>query len=286
MPCSTLPLASPMINFRYNYCPNSETVFQDLRVDPTPERDVFLIITDISGYTSFMVAHRTALVHGQFIISELTKAIIRQVEIPLQISKLEGDAVFLYAAVDDPKSGDDLPRQIGRKLKAFLTAFSNKLQELSQSNTCSCEACTNMNQLNLKIVVHSGRAFFYELGRFQELSGVDVIIVHRLLKNSVPAQQYILMTAAAYQELQAAVDFPVTPGEETYGEIGRIETFVYLPESGLGSREAQPEQQYSSWFYRAKNEIIKVLRTNLTSWGLLRLPKYRNLPVSSDQESP
>lgn len=255
-------------------------------MDPTPERDVFLIITDISGYTSFMVAHRTALVHGQLIISELTKAIIRQVEIPLEISKLEGDAVFLYAAVDDPKFRDDLPRQIGRKLKVFLTAFSDKLQELSQSNTCSCEACTNMNQLNLKIVVHSGRAFFYELGRFQELSGVDVIIVHRLLKNSVPAKQYILMTAAAYQELQDAVDFPVTPGIETYEEIAPIKTFVYLPESTLETREVQPEKQYTSWFYRAKTAIFRDLRTKLAFWGLLRLPNYRNLPVASHQESP
>ena len=88
-------------------------------MDNTPQRGVFLIITDISGYTSFMVAHRTALVHGQLIISELTKAIIKHVEIPLEISKLEGDAVFLYAVVDDPRSRDDLPRQIGRKLEVL-----------------------------------------------------------------------------------------------------------------------------------------------------------------------
>ena len=255
-------------------------------MDHTPERDAFLIITDISGYTHFMVAHRTALVHGQLIISELTKAIIKQVEIPLEISKLEGDAVFLYAIVDDPNSKDELSRQIGSKLQVFLTAFSDKLQELSQSNTCPCEACTNINQLNLKIVVHSGRALFYELGRFQELSGVDVIIVHRLLKNSVPAKQYILMTAAAYQGLQAAVDFPVTPGVETYEEIGQIKTFVYLPESNLGTRETQPERQYTSRFYRTKNKIFRILRTKLAYWGLLKLPKYHNLPVSSGQESP
>ncbi len=254
-------------------------------MDYTSERDVFLIITDISGYTSFMLAHRTALVHGQLIISELTKAIIKQVEIPLEISKLDGDAVFLYAVVDGPKSGEDFPQQIGRKLKAFLTAFSQKLKELSRSNTCSCEACTNINQLNLKIVVHSGRAFFYELGRFQELSGVDVIIVHRLLKNSVPAKQYILMSAAAYNGLQAALDFPVTPGVETYEEIGRLETFVDLPEAALETREAQPEVQYTSWFYRTKNKVFRNLRTKLAFWGLVRLPKCHNLPVTSDQES-
>jgi len=248
----------------------------------TTEKEVFLIITDISGYTSFMVAHRTALMHGQLIISELTKAIIKQVEIPLEISKLEGDAVFLYAVADDPKSRDDLPRQIGGKLKSFLTAFSDKLQELSQSNTCPCETCTNMDKLSLKIVVHSGRALFYELGRFQELSGVDVIIVHRLLKNSVPAKQYILLTAAAYQGLQAAVDFPVTPGTETYEEIGQIATYVYLPELTLEPAE-RPERRYTSWFYRTKNEILKGLRTRLAFRGFLKLPEFHNLPVASEQ---
>jgi hypothetical protein len=254
------------------------------QMNETSERDVFLIITDISGYTPFMVAHRTALVHGQLIISELTKAIIKQVEIPLEISKLEGDAVFLYAVADDPRSRDDLPRQIGGKLKGFLAAFSDKLQELSQSNTCPCEACTNIDKLNLKIVVHSGRAFFYELGGFQELSGVDVIIVHRLLKNSVPAKEYILMTAEAYQSLQAAVDFPVTPGVETYEEIGKIQTYVYLPALALKTPETQSEQ-YTSFYYRSKNEILKSLRTKLARWGVIKLPKCHNLPIESDQES-
>jgi hypothetical protein len=254
-------------------------------MNDAPEKDVFLIITDISGYTSFMVAHRTALVHGQLIISELTKAIIKQVEIPLEISKLEGDAVFLYAAADDPKSRDDLPRQIGGKLKGFLSAFANKLQELSQSNTCPCEACTNMDKLNLKIVVHSGRALFYELGKFQELAGVDVIIVHRLLKNSVLAKQYILMTAAAYQGLQAAIDFPVTPSQETYEEVGQIKTYVYLPESSFETGPAEPGRQYASWFYRTKHKILRRLLTRLASRGFLKLPEFHNLPVASDQKS-
>lgn len=48
-------------------------------MDPNPGKDVFLIITDISGYTRFMVAQLTAWVHGQYISSELTKAVINQV---------------------------------------------------------------------------------------------------------------------------------------------------------------------------------------------------------------
>lgn len=253
-------------------------------MDESTEKNVFLIIADISGYTRFMVEHRLCLVHGQIIISELTKAIIKQVEIPLEISKLEGDAVFLYAVADDPNSREDLSGQIGGKLRRFLEAFSDKLQELSQSNICTCEACQNMGLLNLKIVVHYGRALLYQLGQFQELAGVDVIIVHRLLKNSVPAKQYILMTEAAFRGLQAALDFPMTPGVETYDEIGPVKTMVYLPEAAPEGREAQPRPPYGSFYYRAKNEISKSLRTALAYRGLLKFPKFNHLQAESNQE--
>lgn len=62
--------------------------------------DVLLIIADISGYTRFMVANQTEIEHSHEIISALLEAIIGEVEIPLTVSKLEGDAVFLYAIKD------------------------------------------------------------------------------------------------------------------------------------------------------------------------------------------
>jgi hypothetical protein len=60
---------------------------------------------------------------------------------------------------------------------------------LSQSTTCSCKACTHIERLRLKVIIH-GEALFYHVFRFLELAGVDVIIAHRLLKNSVIADQY------------------------------------------------------------------------------------------------
>jgi len=41
-------------------------------------RKVILIIADISGYTSYMVAHRSELAHGQILITKLLEAIISQ----------------------------------------------------------------------------------------------------------------------------------------------------------------------------------------------------------------
>jgi Protein of unknown function (DUF2652) len=248
-------------------------------MEQSQEQEVILIITDISGYTRFMLSNRQTLLHGQVIISELTKAIIAQVNIPLEISKLEGDAVFLYAMKKNGDSWQAISSQIGQKLLSFLDAFSDKLLELEQSNTCPCAACMSVKNLSLKIVVHSGEALLYQIGKFEELSGVDVIIVHRLLKNSVPAHEYILMTEAAYRDVQFPVEIPVTPGEESYQDIGTISTYVFLP--AAASSESVPlssQKPYSSMFYRWKNRYLKIWKSKLMDRGWIRPPKFNNLP--------
>jgi hypothetical protein len=217
-------------------------------MEQTHEQEVILIITGISGYTRFMLSNRETLLHGQFIITELTKAIIAQVKISLEISKLEGDAVFLYIMKKDGDSWQETSSQIGQKLLSFLAAFSDKLLELDQSNTCPCTACTFAKNLSLKIVVHSGEALLYQIGKFEELSGVDVIIVHRLLKNSVPASEYILMTEAAYRDVQFPMEIPVTQRVEGYDDIGKINTYVFLPVTTSEAAQSPEKKHYSSMF--------------------------------------
>lgn len=52
------------------------------------------------------------------------------------------------------------------------------------------------------MAAHVGRAVRHRLGRFEELTGVDVILVHCLLKNRVPADTYLLFTEPAFGLLQ------------------------------------------------------------------------------------
>ena len=68
------------------------------------ELNVLLMIADISGYTKFMISNKQSLLHSQMIITELTKTIIKQVEIPFEVSKLEGDAIFMYAIKPESQS--------------------------------------------------------------------------------------------------------------------------------------------------------------------------------------
>jgi hypothetical protein len=62
------------------------------------EQQVVLVLGDISGYTRFMVENQLAAAHGQICITFLIETLLREVDIPLQLQAIEGDAVFLYAA--------------------------------------------------------------------------------------------------------------------------------------------------------------------------------------------
>src|SRR5712692_8895435 len=143
------------------------------------EKNVLLLIADISGYTRFMTTREKALAHSQMIISELMNAVLEQVELPLTVAKLEGDAVFLSAVKDGSAAWAESRTTLRDKLRSFFKNFAHKVAELEQMSICQCEACTHIDKLRVKVIVHSGKALLYQIGPFTELSGVDVIIVHR-----------------------------------------------------------------------------------------------------------
>jgi len=217
----------------------------------TPE-PVLLIIADISGYTRYMTANAKTLGHSQTIITELVKAIIRQIELPLEVAKLEGDAVFLFCRKQSgARPWAEAKKIIGDKLVTFFRMFSEKISELSQSTTCTCNACTHIEKLRLKVVVHSGEALFHRVFNFVELAGVDVIIVHRLLKNSVGTDQYLLLTEAARQDLEFSEAIKLIGGRETYDDIGKVNTLVFLPDGETKMTEAPASPAFAVRFRRS-----------------------------------
>jgi len=205
-------------------------------VSPMPE-PVLLIIADISGYTRYMTANAKTLSHSQVIITELVEAIIREVELPLEVAKLEGDAVFLFCRkLAQGHFWPEMRQIVGGKLLAFFRKFSAKVTELSRSTTCTCNACTHIEKLRLKVIVHSGDALFHRVLNFTELAGVDVIIVHRLLKNSVATDQYLLMTEPAARDLEFPEPLQCEPGVEHYEDIGQIGTLTHHPQARSQTR--------------------------------------------------
>jgi hypothetical protein len=147
-----------------------------------------LAIADISGYTRFLMLHSTSLLHAEVIITELLEAVIGRAEHPLTIAKLEGNAVFLYAVTEEaaPAARDVLKQAMG-----FFEAFREKERELIACNICQCPACKSIEKLSLKVILHYGEIAVKQIKQFTELAGENAILIHRLLKNSVPGKDRV-----------------------------------------------------------------------------------------------
>lgn len=193
------------------------------------EHDVLLLIADISGYTRFVAANQTELAHSHKVISALLEAILAEVELPLRVAKLEGDAVFCYAIMDDEAAS-----LVRHKLSRFYDAFSAKRRQLAESWICACGACCKVSDLRLKIIVHRGKALIYSIVGRTELAGVDVIIAHRLLKNSIAFDEYILLTEASTRDFHLDLPVLASTTEECDG-IGPVDVVAYRPAVHTGA---------------------------------------------------
>jgi class 3 adenylate cyclase len=159
-------------------------------------RAVF-VIADIGGYTRFMKVHRINLAHAQYVVAQLLESVIDAAGSKLKLAKLEGDAAFFYGLLaEQPKEGE--LATFADTVATIRSAFLARRLELEMDRICSCEGCTKVGELNLKFVAHLGEVAFQRVKRYKELAGVDVITVHRLLKNTVPVPEYVLMSEPIY----------------------------------------------------------------------------------------
>jgi class 3 adenylate cyclase len=192
-------------------------------------KQVALVIVDISGYTRFIRSKKMSAIHAEEIIFELLEAVIDRAEHPLTLNKLEGDAVFLYAEMTDATQSE-IVSDVMKQTREFFTVFYERAHALSTERMdCDCDACQGIFNLRLKAVLHLGEAVFRSIRQFEELAGEDVILVHQLLKNSIPSKEYILMTEAFYQRTGNLSSFPSEMREETYDTFEKINIHVHYP---------------------------------------------------------
>ena len=204
------------------------------------QRELIVILADISGYTRFMLANQTSAMHGQLVITGLIQSLLKQVDIPLTLQEIEGDAVFLYAAHPGTDAGwQDVLAQVSVKLEHFFDAFIRQSAIAIESTPCPCAICAHADQLGLKIIVHVGTAVFHEIAGRPQVSGPDVILAHRLLKNSIEQNEYLLASEAAYTAMRDHLPGEFEPSQETYDGFGTVHTHVRrLDQQLLAARAA------------------------------------------------
>lgn len=187
-----------------------------MKANDTRTRQGYLLLADISGYTAFLTG--TELEHAHEIIYELTTLIRDRLAPPMRFVKLEGDAVFCYADAETFRDGERFVELI----EACYFDFSNRLIDMARATTCRCNACGSIGSLDLKFVTHFGSYVARRDASGEDLAGPDVILVHRLLKNSITAgggpPAYAFFTEPVLAQLPPSFVLPAH--SETYESFG------------------------------------------------------------------
>src|SRR5215210_6995682 len=160
-------------------------------------RRALLLIADIGGYTEYMQFHRSVLGHAEAATSRMLDKVVRAAR-GFDLIEIEGDAAFLSREVD----GMDGPATLGSVTQA-ATAMHRAFHEqrrLIELNMCPCGSCTKTSALKLKFVAHVGEVATQTIKRRRKLVGMDVIYVHRLLKNPVHVPEYVLVSEDLYRD--------------------------------------------------------------------------------------
>ncbi|HYY34313.1 MAG TPA: DUF2652 domain-containing protein [Gaiellaceae bacterium] len=179
-----------------------------------------LLIADISGYTEYVVS--SPLEYAEDVVAEITRDVVERLEPVLRINKLEGDAAFGYA-LDDQLDASMLLDSI----EECYFGFRRRIRGIEHSTNCSCNACVKAPDLNLKFVVHHGEFIRRAGSRGEELTGHDVIVVHRLLKNAAAEilglKGYALCTEACVSALGIdPVALEMRSHCEHYDDVGEV----------------------------------------------------------------
>jgi uncharacterized protein YndB with AHSA1/START domain len=217
---------------------------------PNPE-SAYFVIADISGYTNFLAG--VELDHAQDIIADLMDTVVKGLRPPFRLAKFEGDAAFVYAvtAKIDGSMLQDVIEQAYFK-------FRRRLRDIKQASVCECKACAAMGDLDFKFVAHHGEMVKQKMGGREELAGRDVILVHRLLKNSVGekvgSRAYAVYTDACVRT--AGID----PAAQ--GLVEHRETIDIIGDVKLWLRDLE-----KAW--QEVNELTRVEITREDAYGIL-----------------
>ncbi len=173
-----------------------------------------LFIPDISGFTNFV--NTTEVEHSQHVIAELLEILIDANSNDLQLAEVEGDALFFYQEGEIPSLENLL-----WKAENMFTAFYSHLKLMETNRICPCNACSSAPDLNLKIIAHSGEVQFISVQDSRKPFGSEVIEVHRLMKNSVEEENYMLISKELSKDIGLPENyrsklFDFQPGQDEY----------------------------------------------------------------------
>ncbi|HXI00382.1 MAG TPA: DUF2652 domain-containing protein [Sphingobacteriaceae bacterium] len=185
----------------------------------------FFCVPDITGFTKFIA---TADIHfTKEVIPALLRKLIEANVIKMNIGEIEGDAIFFYKTGRLPSI-----KQVADQCKVLYKAFSSFIENLEINDFENYSKYLADDQLGLKIIIHYGNISLANIKGRIKLLGEDVIIAHKLLKNSVNEYNYILLTEKYLSKIRNKKNLSewfhweeLVPGMESYEYIGDVKYF-------------------------------------------------------------
>jgi uncharacterized protein YndB with AHSA1/START domain len=227
----------------------------------------YLLIADISGYTEFLTTSEQD--HANPILQSLLTSLVEQVGEQLHFWKMDGDAVLAYSTQREFPSGETFLTIC----KNLYNAFATRRQNIIANTTCPCRACANVHLLDLKILAHHGEFNEMQIGPIKDISGADVILVHRMAKTNVSEatgiSSYALFSDAAVAAM--GIETALTPFSQPIEHFGEVSMQVYdlakaWSEFRAGRERFFLEEADGVWTYRRQlNMPIRVAWEALTA---------------------
>ncbi len=242
----------------------------------------YFLIADITGYTRYL--SESELEHAQDTLTALLQLLVENTSPPLVISRLAGDAVISYGLRESFLHGQTLIENI----EDTYVAFRKAIERLVLNNTCRCNACANISNLDLKFFIHYGTFGIQRISDdHDELVGNDINLLHRLLKNSVKektgVRAYALFTEAAIQQLDAE--------DLVTGMTSHTETYAYLGEVAVWVLDMHPVWEKKRGALTVTFPVEQIWRQNEVNirmpreqvWDYLIQPEFRNTLIGTDR---
>jgi hypothetical protein len=187
-------------------------------------RRVLMLIADIGGYTDYMQFHRSVLGHAEAATTRLLDKVVDAAR-GFDLIEIEGDAAFLSRDIGG-LDGVETLNAVTSAVVASHRAFHAE-RRLIELNMCPCGSCNRTSALKLKFVAHVGEVATQTIKRRKNLVGLDVIYLHRLLKNPVEVPEYLLVSEVLFRDGgTASTDLAMREVPLDLEGIGEVQSYV------------------------------------------------------------
>jgi len=196
-----------------------------------------MLIADIGGYTDYMQFHRSVLGHAEAATTRMLDKVVDAAK-GFELIEIEGDAAFLSRDVGGLDEREIMDVVTGAVV-ALHRAFHAE-RRLIELNMCPCGSCNRTKDLTLKFVAHLGEAATQTIRKRKNLVGLDVIYLHRLLKNPVEIPEYVLVSEELYRSSESASgELPVHEVPLDLEGIGPVRAY-YVDVGDIAAPLAEP----------------------------------------------